>query len=68
MGNWSLEPRAGVEYIYFAEDGFTEYGAGAASLAVNSKESDALVSSLGIEISHTFDFGNPLCQDNCRLN
>ncbi len=57
-GNWSIEPRAGFEYINLDEDGFTEYGAVAASLAVSSKDSDALVSSLGIEISHIFDLTN----------
>ncbi|WP_041277474.1 autotransporter family protein [Desulfotalea psychrophila] len=58
IGNWSLEPRAGLEYINLDEDGCTEYGAGAASLAINSKDSDALVSSLGVEISRTIELNN----------
>lgn len=68
IDNWSLEPRAGFEYIDLAEDGFTEYGAGAACLAVNSKDPDALVSSLGIEISHTSDLGNGLLVPNFRAD
>ncbi len=67
-GNWSFEPRAGFEYIDLAEDGFTEYGAEAASLAVNSKDSHALVSSLGIEISHTFDPGKGLFSPKFRAD
>ncbi|CAG34976.1 autotransporter outer membrane beta-barrel domain-containing protein [Desulfotalea psychrophila] len=68
IGNWSLEPRAGFEYINLDEDGCTEYGAGAASLAVNSKDSDALVSSLGVEISHTFDLNNGLLVPSFRAD
>jgi outer membrane autotransporter protein len=58
FNNWTLEPRAGFEYINLNEDSFTEHGAEAAALAIHSKDSDALVSSLGFEISHTFDLGN----------
>ncbi|MBW2185359.1 MAG: autotransporter outer membrane beta-barrel domain-containing protein, partial [Deltaproteobacteria bacterium] len=58
FNNWTLGPRAGFEYINLNEDSFTEHGAEAAALAIHSKDSDALVSSLGFEISHTFDLGN----------
>ena len=34
MGEWQLRPLAGLRYAHLREDGFTETGAGAASLAV----------------------------------
>ena len=66
MEHWSLEPRAGLQYIHLDEDGFTENGAGAASLTIHSKDSDALLSSLGLEISHSLDVDNGLLVPHFR--
>lgn len=68
LDNWTLEPRAGFEYINLNQDSFTEHGAQAAALAINSKDSDALVSSLGFEISHSCDLGNGLLMPSFRAD
>ena len=53
-GNWSIVPRIGIEYIYLNEDSFNETGADGASLSVNSKESDAVASSIGVNVSRNY--------------
>lgn len=51
-GPWTIEPRAGLDYVYLNENNFQETKAGAASLSIQSKQSDALVSSAGLRLSH----------------
>ncbi|MBW2187415.1 MAG: autotransporter outer membrane beta-barrel domain-containing protein, partial [Deltaproteobacteria bacterium] len=67
-GNWTLKPRAGFEYINLNEDSFSEHGAQAAALAIHSKDSEALVSSLGFEISHSCDLSNGLLVPSFRAD
>lgn len=65
---WTLEPRAGFEYINLDEDRFTEHGAQSASLTIHSKGAESLVSSLGFEISHTCELGNGLLIPSFRAD
>jgi uncharacterized protein with beta-barrel porin domain len=46
--NWWLQPFAGVQYVYYKQNGFTESGAGPLSLSVNSQSVNSLRPSLGI--------------------
>lgn len=68
MSKWSIEPRAGLQYIHLDEDGFTEFGAGAASFTIQTKKSDALLSSLGFEVNHTFKVDKGLLIPSIRAD
>lgn len=48
---WVLQPFANLQYIYLDEDGFTEKGADGLNQKVESRDTDALVSELGLRIS-----------------
>lgn len=62
--NWSIEPSIGIEYVYLNEDNFNESGAGDLSLNIDDKESDALTSSVGINISHQYHLQNSIIVPN----
>lgn len=67
-GNWSIDSRVGLEYIYLDEDGFTETGADGASFKIDSKESDAVISSIGLNVSHSFNLEDNLIIPNIRAD
>jgi len=48
---WVLQPFANLQYLYLDEDGFTEKGAGGLNQEVKSRDTNALVSELGLRIS-----------------
>src|SRR5690606_16874342 len=54
FGASSLTPFAGLAYSHLGREGFTEEGAGAANLSVDSEQEDSLLSSLGLRLSHRF--------------
>ena len=48
-GDWDIRPLAGLRHARLSEDGFTETGAGAASLTVDARRSQNTVASLGMK-------------------
>ena len=58
MGDWSIRPGIGIEYIQLDEDGFSESGEDAVALTVAQKDSEALLSSLGFDLSRQFSYDN----------
>jgi outer membrane autotransporter protein len=48
----ALTPVVGIEYSYVTVDGYTEKGAGAANLDVDSSSEDSLVLSIGGRLAH----------------
>lgn len=53
--NWSLAPTASLQYTYFHYDGYTESGAGGANLSLPERNTDSLLSRLGLSIRHQDD-------------
>ncbi|MBN2468986.1 MAG: autotransporter domain-containing protein, partial [Deltaproteobacteria bacterium] len=51
---WSLGPYASLQYIRLDEESFEERGAGAISLRVDDRQTDALVSELGLRMVGCF--------------
>jgi outer membrane autotransporter protein len=60
-GDWDIRPLAGLRHARLSEDGFTETGAGAASLTVNARRTQNTVASVGLKfirpIRQTSDTG-----------
>nr|WP_240980547.1 autotransporter-associated beta strand repeat-containing protein [Ramlibacter agri] len=54
-GGWELRPLAGVRLARLQEDGFTENGAGAANLAVDSRTTQNAVVSAGMHFVRLFE-------------
>jgi uncharacterized protein with beta-barrel porin domain len=52
-GHWALGPEVGLEYVHLDVDSFTESGAGAADLTVNSQSADSLRGRLGGRLSYS---------------
>jgi outer membrane autotransporter protein len=50
-GDWEVRPLAGLRHARLSEDGFTETGAGAASLTVDARRSQNTVASLGVKLA-----------------
>jgi outer membrane autotransporter protein len=50
-GDWDIRPLAGLRHARLSEDGFTETGAGAASLAVDARRTQNTVASLGVKLA-----------------
>ena len=48
-GDWDIRPLAGLRHARLNEDGFTETGAGAASLTVDARRTQNTVASLGVK-------------------
>jgi outer membrane autotransporter protein len=56
-GEWNLRPLAGLRHARLGEDGFSEQGAGAASLAVQDRSARNTVGSLGVALGRGFGNG-----------
>jgi outer membrane autotransporter protein len=54
-GDWEVRPLAGLRHARLSEDGFTETGAGAASLAVDARRTQNTVASLGMKFIRPLD-------------
>lgn len=60
VNKWSLVPAASLQYIKLNLDSFTESGAGALDLSVNSQNTESLLGNIGGRIYYTFDTGKGL--------
>jgi outer membrane lipase/esterase len=60
VDKWTLVPTASLQYIKLNLDSFTESGAGALNLAVNSQDTQSLMGNIGGRIYYTFDTGRAL--------
>ncbi len=54
-GDWDVRPLAGLRHARLSEDGFTETGAGAASLNVDARRTQNTVASLGMKFIRPLD-------------
>ena len=57
---WRWGPYGSLLYTYLDEDGFTETGAGALNLAVAPRQTDALLSWLGLRAGKQYRFDNSI--------
>jgi len=55
---WILQPFASLMYTSLAEDGFTEQGAGAANQIVADRDTESLVSELGLRVTKAYQLEN----------
>jgi len=54
---WNVGPFVSLEYLYLDEDGFEESGAGVLNLIVDDRQTDALISQLGVRASSYVETG-----------
>jgi len=55
IDEWELGPFASLQYVYVDEEGFQESGAGSANLRIGGRETDSLVSELGLRVGRTIE-------------
>lgn len=55
---WVLQPFASLQYTYLDEDGFSERGAGSLNQIVGSRDTNSLVSELGLRFMHVFELNS----------
>jgi uncharacterized protein YhjY with autotransporter beta-barrel domain len=53
VNQWELGPFASLQYVYLDEEGFQESGAGGANLSISSRETESLISELGVRVGRT---------------
>jgi outer membrane lipase/esterase len=53
LGEWAVGPVGALQYVYLAEQGFQETGAGSLNLSVASRGTNSLVSELGVRVAGT---------------
>jgi outer membrane autotransporter protein len=53
LGAWAVGPVGALQYVYLAENSFQETGAGSLNLSVAARDTNALVSELGVRVSGT---------------
>ncbi len=58
LKSWALEPFASLQYTYLDEDSFAESGAGSVDLSVADRQTQALVSELGLRLAHVWKQAN----------
>jgi uncharacterized protein YhjY with autotransporter beta-barrel domain len=51
---WLIGPFASLQYIYLDEESFKEKGAGGVSLQIDSRQTNSLVSELGVRLARVF--------------
>ena len=54
---WKVGPFVSLEYLYLDEDGFEEEGAGVLNLTVDDRQTDALLSYIGVRTQSVIDTG-----------
>jgi outer membrane autotransporter protein len=57
---WVLQPFASLQYLYLDEEGFAEKGAGSVNLIIDDRETESLVSELGLRVSHVWKLNSSL--------
>jgi outer membrane autotransporter protein len=55
VNTWALQPFASLHYLNLDEEGFAERGADSANLIVNDRETESLVSELGLRITRLYE-------------
>jgi outer membrane autotransporter protein len=58
VGSWNLIPTLSLQYGYHTEDDFTESGAGAMNLSIDSMNSYSLLSKAGFRLNKEFIINN----------
>jgi outer membrane autotransporter protein len=58
LTDWTLGPFASLQYIYLDEEGFEESGAGSINLEVDDRQTQSLVSELGLRVARVFKTDN----------
>ncbi len=58
VGRWRLGPFGSLQYTYLDEEGFTESGAESVNLRVDGRDTDALVSELGLRVFREWQVPN----------
>jgi outer membrane autotransporter protein len=51
LNNWAVGPFASLQYTYLDEESFQESGAGGLNLRIDSRETESLVSELGVRVA-----------------
>jgi uncharacterized protein with beta-barrel porin domain len=54
INKWLIGPFASLQYIYLDEERFREKGAGSVSLNIDDRQTDSLVSELGVRLARVF--------------
>jgi len=62
--NQDLSPIVALDYMHYRRDGFTESGAGAANLEVESDNSNSLEGTLGVQWTDTWNMGEIRLEPN----
>jgi uncharacterized protein YhjY with autotransporter beta-barrel domain len=57
VAEWTVNPHVGVHYGYVSQDSFSESGAGPVSLDVDGRQTNAVLSELGVRVSHAYPVG-----------
>jgi outer membrane autotransporter protein len=52
LGNWVLDPTAGLSFVHLREESFREKGADSADLNIGNRDNDSLQSLMGFRLSH----------------
>jgi outer membrane autotransporter protein len=52
---WLIGPFASLQYIYLDEESFSEKGANSLSLRMNDRQTDSLISELGLRLARVFN-------------
>ncbi len=55
LNQWVFQPFASLHYIYLDEDGFRETGADSLNQIVDDRQTESLVSELGLRVAHVFE-------------
>ncbi|MEX0653040.1 MAG: autotransporter domain-containing protein [Phycisphaeraceae bacterium] len=63
----TVTPLASLEYLHYRQRGFTEEGAGPVNLDVDSSNTDALRSTLGIRLMHVMPLGDTVLVPEASL-
>lgn len=58
LKRWALEPFASLQYTYLDESSFEESGAGSVDLSVEDRQTQALVSELGLRLAQVWKQAN----------
>ncbi|MFA9478781.1 autotransporter domain-containing protein [Phycisphaerales bacterium AB-hyl4] len=65
--NWTIQPLAGVQYVFVHREAYTESGADAANLELGHDDTHSLQSSLGVNLARAlFDHGDTHAQLHLR--
>jgi uncharacterized protein YhjY with autotransporter beta-barrel domain len=55
LKDWAIGPFVSLRYIYLSEESFRERGAGSVDLSVDHRDTDSLISELGLRLARIFE-------------